>query len=214
MAGSRVIDADGHIIERTDELRKYLKSRFNNARRTAHSVRALGPRSSKPCRANRMRFPARPTRRTGCGSWTITISSRHFYIRRRLAMSRASVNLSMRWRSAKPTTIMFTTVRKTSNRSRPVAILPFQDPEKRRDRVAARGARSRLSRRGGAHHRIGVPLGHKFSIRFTGRRKLWAVLSLCMAPTAPKNWPRAHSRPSPKFTRSLFRWACLSSFPT
>jgi hypothetical protein len=29
MAGTRVIDADGHIIERTDELRKYLKSPFN-----------------------------------------------------------------------------------------------------------------------------------------------------------------------------------------
>ena len=29
MAGSKVIDADGHIIERTDELRKYLKSPFN-----------------------------------------------------------------------------------------------------------------------------------------------------------------------------------------
>lgn len=29
MATSKVIDADGHIIERTDELRKYLKSPFN-----------------------------------------------------------------------------------------------------------------------------------------------------------------------------------------
>src|SRR5215470_15806327 len=29
MAGSKVIDADGHIIETTDELRKYLKSPFN-----------------------------------------------------------------------------------------------------------------------------------------------------------------------------------------
>ena len=29
MAGTKVIDADGHIIERTDELRKYLKSPFN-----------------------------------------------------------------------------------------------------------------------------------------------------------------------------------------
>ena len=29
MAGSKVIDADGHIIERTDELRKYLKSPFD-----------------------------------------------------------------------------------------------------------------------------------------------------------------------------------------
>src|SRR2546430_17352068 len=29
MAGSNVIDADGHIIERTDELRKYLRPPFN-----------------------------------------------------------------------------------------------------------------------------------------------------------------------------------------
>src|SRR5207245_9785477 len=29
MAGSNVIDADGHIIERTDELRSYLKAPFN-----------------------------------------------------------------------------------------------------------------------------------------------------------------------------------------
>src|SRR2546425_10774948 len=29
MAEAKVIDADGHIIERTDELRKYLKSPFN-----------------------------------------------------------------------------------------------------------------------------------------------------------------------------------------
>ena len=29
MPEAKVIDADGHIIERTDELRKYLKSPFN-----------------------------------------------------------------------------------------------------------------------------------------------------------------------------------------
>jgi len=29
MAGSKVIDADGHIIERTDEFRKYIKAPFN-----------------------------------------------------------------------------------------------------------------------------------------------------------------------------------------
>ena len=29
MAGSKVIDADGHIIERSDELRRYLKAPFN-----------------------------------------------------------------------------------------------------------------------------------------------------------------------------------------
>jgi hypothetical protein len=29
MAGAKVIDADGHIIERSDELRRYLKAPFN-----------------------------------------------------------------------------------------------------------------------------------------------------------------------------------------
>jgi hypothetical protein len=31
MAGAKVIDADGHIIERSDELRRYLKAPLTSA---------------------------------------------------------------------------------------------------------------------------------------------------------------------------------------
>ena len=44
MAGSKVIDADGHIIERTEELRKYLKSPFNKRVGPLKAVTILEPK--------------------------------------------------------------------------------------------------------------------------------------------------------------------------
>ena len=215
MAGTKVIDADGHIIERTDELRKYLKSPFNKRGGPLTASEPWDRDLQQTLPPEPVPFPERPPRRNGCDSWTITASSRHFCIRRRSAMSRASVNRSMRRRFAKAyNDYVHDRYAKISNRLRPVAILPFQDPESAvvelRRSVRDLGCRGAVVRTTG----LRLPLGHKFYDPIYREAESLGCASRCMAPTAPKNWPRGRSRPSPKSIRYLFRWECLSSFPT
>src|SRR5215831_5228462 len=108
MAEAKVIDADGHIIERTDELRKYLKSPFNKRGvRLQHPNPGIGT-CKKLCRHTRKYFRARRGRRTGSVSWMTTASSWRFSIRHPWATCRGSASLIMPWLFARLTTTTFT----------------------------------------------------------------------------------------------------------
>jgi hypothetical protein len=67
MDNSKVIDADGHIIERSEELRRYLKPPFDNA--AGHSPRLNRGTAiyNARCPPTRNSIPEGRALRTGCG---------------------------------------------------------------------------------------------------------------------------------------------------
>ena len=156
-----MIDADGHIIERTDELRQYLKSPFN---------KRGGPlTASEPWDRDLQRNLAARTKRLSAraaggglaaASWTITISSRRFFIRRRLGnVSRIrepdyAVALCEAYND-----YVYDHYAKVSDRLKPIAIIPPQDPE--RAVMELRRAVKQLGYRGGggAHDRTALAVG-------------------------------------------------------
>ena len=66
MSQSKVIDADGHIIERSDELRRYLKAPFNKRGGPLTASEPWDRDLQKPCPRTRNLSSARHERRTGC----------------------------------------------------------------------------------------------------------------------------------------------------
>jgi len=155
MAESKVIDADGHIIERTDELRKYLKSPFNKrgGPLTASEPwdRALQQTlPPEPCT-----FPSAPNAQ----DWLRLLDDHG--IEQAFLYPTALGNVS-RIREPEYAVALAQAYNdyvhdrytKVSDRLRPVTLLPFQDPENAV--VELRRAVHELGCRGavGAHHRL------------------------------------------------------------
>jgi uncharacterized protein len=163
MPASKVIDADGHIIERTDELRKYLKSPFNKrgGPLTASEPwdRALQQTlPPEPCT-----FPSAPSAQ----DWLRLLDDHN--IEEVFLYPTALGNVS-RIREPEYAVALCRAYNdyvrdhyaKISSRLRPVAILPFQDPESAV--VELRRAVRELGCRGAVVRTTGLrlPLGHKF----------------------------------------------------
>jgi len=75
MSNFKVIDADGHIIERSDELRRYLKAPFNKRGGPLTASEPWDRDLQETCRRTKRSFHARRERRTGSVSWMNTGSS-------------------------------------------------------------------------------------------------------------------------------------------
>src|SRR5882724_10389500 len=189
MAGAKVIDADGHIIERTDELRKYLKSPFNKRGGPLTASEPWDRELQQTLPPEPRTFPSAPTAQ----DWLRLLDDHN--IEQAFLYPTALGNVSGIREPEYAVALcqsyndyVHDRYAKISNRLRPVAILPFQDPESAV--IELRRAISAVVARWCAQPGCACRWGIIFMIRFIGRRKLWAVLSLCMAPTAPKNWPR------------------------
>jgi uncharacterized protein len=163
MPASKVIDADGHIIERTDELRKYLKSPFNKrgGPLTASEPWDRGLQQTLP--HDPSTFPSAPTPQ----DWLRLLDEHN--IEQVFLYPTALGNVS-RIREPEYAVALCRAYNdyvrdhyaKISSRLRPVAILPFQDPESAV--VELRRAVRELGCRGAVVRTTGLrlPLGHKF----------------------------------------------------
>ena len=105
MSHSKVIDADGHIIERSDELRRYLKAPFN---KRGGPLTASEP-WDRDLQETLPRAPAdlsqrAHARRTGCVSWIIRHRAGVSLSDIAWATCRASASLTMLWHFARLTT--------------------------------------------------------------------------------------------------------------
>ena len=163
MGGSKVIDADGHIIERTDELRKYLKSPFDKrgGPLTASEPWDRDLRQTLPPEPRN--FPSAPSAQ----DWLRLLDDHG--IEQAFLYPTAMGNVS---RIREPdyavalceayNDYVHDQYAKVSNRLRPVALLPFQDPERAvielRRAVRDYGCRAAVVRTTG----LRLPLGHKF----------------------------------------------------
>ena len=160
MAGSKVIDADGHIIERTDELRKYLKSPFNKRGGPLTASEPWDRDLQQTLPREPQTFPSAPSAQ----DWLRLMDDHD--IEQAFLYPTALGNVS-RIREPEYAVALCQAYNdyvhdryaKISNRLRPVAHPAVPRSGERRDRVAARGTRARLSRRGGAHHRIAFAAG-------------------------------------------------------
>ncbi|MEA2658682.1 MAG: uncharacterized protein QOF64_1278, partial [Candidatus Binatota bacterium] len=130
MAGSKVIDADGHIIERTDELRKYLKSPFNKRGGPLTASEPWDRALQQTLPREPHTFPSAPTAK----DWLRLLDDHN--IEQAFLYPTALGNVS-RIREPEYAVALCQAYNdyvhdcyaKISNRLRPVAILPFQDPE-------------------------------------------------------------------------------------
>jgi predicted TIM-barrel fold metal-dependent hydrolase len=163
MAGSKVIDADGHIIERTDELRKYLKSPFNKRGGPLTPSEPWDRALQQTLPREPHTFPSAPTAK----DWLRLLDDHN--IEQAFLYPTALGNVS-RIREPEYAVALCQAYNdyvhdcyaKISNRLRPVAILPFQDPESAvielRRAVRDLGCRGAVVRTTG----LRLPLGNKF----------------------------------------------------
>ncbi len=163
MAIGKVIDADGHIIERTDELRKYLKAPFN---------KRVGPLTASEPWDRDLQHTLPPEPRTfpsapDAQDWLRLLDDHN--IEKVFLYPTALGNVSRIREPAYAAALCqayndyvhdhYATI---SDRLRPIAILPFQDPESAvielRRAVRELGCRGAVVRTTG----LRLPLGHKF----------------------------------------------------
>jgi len=163
MAASKVIDADGHVIERTDELRKYLRSPFDKRGGPLTASEPWDRDLQQTLPHERCTFPRAPS----AEDWLRLLDDHG--IEQVFLYPTALGNVS-RIREPEYAVALCQAYNdyahdryaKISNRLRPVAILPFQDPESAvielRRAVCDLGCRGAVVRTTG----LRLPLGHKF----------------------------------------------------
>jgi uncharacterized protein len=163
MSNFKIIDADGHIIERSDELRRYLKSPFNKrgGPLTASEPWDRGLQQTLP--REPQAFPSAPS----APDWLRLLDDHN--IEQAFLYPTALGNVS-RIREPEYAAALCQAYNdyvhdryaKISNRLRPVALLPFQDPESAV--IELRRAARELGCRGAVVRTTGLrlPLGHKF----------------------------------------------------
>ena len=163
MSNSKIIDADGHIIERSDELRRFLKAPFNKrgGPLTASEPWDRDLRETLP--HDQSIFPRAPR----AEDWLRVMD--RYDIELAFLYPTAMGNVS---RIREPdyavalceayNDYVYDRYAKVSNLLRPVALLPFQDPE--RAIVELRRAVRELGCRGAVVRTTGLrlPLGHIF----------------------------------------------------
>ena len=163
MAASKVIDADGHIIERTDELRKYLKAPFN---------KRVGPLTASEPWDRDLQHTLPPEPRTfpsapSAEDWLRLLDDHN--IEQVFLYPTALGNVSRIREPAYAAALcqayndyVHDHYAAISDRLRPVAILPFQDPENAV--IELRRVVHDLRCRGAVVRTTGLrlPLGHKF----------------------------------------------------
>jgi len=163
MAGSKVIDADGHIIERSDELRSYLKSPFNKRGGPLTASEPWDRDLLQTLPPEPRTFPSAPTAQ----DWLRLLDENG--IEQTFLYPTALGNVS---RIREPdyavalcaayNDYVHERYARVSNRLSPVALLPFQDPE--RAVVELRRAVRELGCRGAVVRTTGLrlPLGHRY----------------------------------------------------
>jgi hypothetical protein len=152
MAATKVIDADGHIIERTDELRKYLKSPFNKRVGPLTASEPWDRELQQTLPPEPRAFPSTPTAQ----DWLKLLDDNGI---EQVFLYPTSLGNISRVREPEYAVALAEAYNnyvhgrytKFSDRLRLVALLPFQDPESG-GRAAPHSARSRLSRGSRAHH--------------------------------------------------------------
>jgi len=163
MPANKVIDADGHIIERTDDLRKYLKAPFN---------KRVGPLTASEPWDRDLQHTLPPEPRTfpsapGAQDWLRLLDDHG--IEQVFLYPTALGNVSRIREPAYAAALcqayndyVYDHYATISDRLRPIAILPFQDPESAvielRRAVRELGCRGAVVRTTG----LRLPLGHKF----------------------------------------------------
>jgi hypothetical protein len=163
MARLKVIDADGHIIERADELRRYLKPPFD---KRGGPLTASEP-WDRDLQETLPRDPTQFPRAPNAEDWRRLLDQHD--IEQAFLYPTALGNVS---RIREPdyavalceayNNYVHDLYAKGSNRLNPVALLPFQDPE--RAVIELRRAVDELGCRGAVIRTTGLrlPLGHKF----------------------------------------------------
>src|SRR5205809_6926418 len=163
MSSGKVIDADGHIIERSDELRHYLKAPFNKrgGPLTASEPWDRDLRETLP--HNQSLYPRAPR----AEDW-LRVMDQHD-IELAFLYPTALGNVS-RIREPDYATALceayndyvYDHYAKVSDRLKPIAVIPPQDPE--RAAVELRRAAKQLGYRAAVLRTTGLrlPLGHKF----------------------------------------------------
>jgi hypothetical protein len=104
MAKSKVIDADGHIIERSDELRRYLKAPFNKRGGPLTASEPWDRDLQETLPAHQKVFPRAPRSEDWLRVMDEYGIELAFFTRHRRATCRVSASLIMPWHSAKLTT--------------------------------------------------------------------------------------------------------------
>jgi uncharacterized protein len=163
MAGSKVIDADGHIIERSDELRGYLKSPFNKRGGPLTASEPWDRNLQQTLPPEPRTFPSAPTAQ----DWLRLLDENG--IEQAFLYPTALGNVSrIQERDyavalcAAYNDYVHERYARVSSRLSPVALLPFQDPE--RAVVELRRAVRELGCRGAVVRTTGLrlPLGHRY----------------------------------------------------
>jgi predicted TIM-barrel fold metal-dependent hydrolase len=161
MTLSKVIDADGHIIERSDELRRYLKTPFNKRGGPLTSSEPWDRDLQKPYRA-----PENLSRARG-GDWLRVMDQ--YDIEMAFLYPTSMGNVSRVREPAYAVALceayndyVFDHYVKVSERLKPIAIIPPQDPE--RAAMELRRAVKQLGYRAAVVRTTGLrlPLGHRF----------------------------------------------------
>lgn len=163
MANTKVIDADGHIIERREDLRKFLKAPFDKRGGPLTASEPWDRDLLQTLPPEPRTFPAEPTAQ----DWLRLLDDHG--IEQVFLYPTAMGNVS---RIREPdyavalaqayNDYVYERYTKVSNRLRPVALLPFQDPE--RSVIELRRAVNDLGCRGAVVRTTGLrlPLGHKY----------------------------------------------------
>jgi len=163
MAASKVIDADGHIVERGDVLRKYLKPPFDKRGGPLTASEPWDRDLLKTLPPDPHTFPSAPTAQ----DWLRLLDE--YGIDQAFLYPTSLGNVSrIRERdyavalAAAYNDYAHEQYAKVSDRLRPVALLPFQDPE--RAVIELRRAVRELGCRGAVVRTTGLrlPLGHTF----------------------------------------------------
>src|ERR1051326_4823834 len=163
MAESKVIDADGHIIERGDELRRYLKAPFDKRGGPLTASEAWDRDLLKTLPHEPRTFPSAPT----AEDWLRLLDE--YGIEQAFLYPTSLGNVSrIRERDYAVAlceaynAYVHEVYARVSDRLRPVALLPFQDPE--RAAIELRRAVRELGCRGAVVRTTGLrlPLGNKF----------------------------------------------------
>ena len=163
MSRSKVIDADGHIIERSDELRRYLKAPFNKRSGPLTASEPWDRDLQETLPVHQKVFPRAPR----AEDWLRVMDE--YDIELAFLYPTSMVNVS---RVREPdyavalceayNDYVYDHYVKVSDRLKPIAIIPPQDPE--RAAMELRRAAKQLGYRAAVVRTTGLrlPLGHKF----------------------------------------------------
>lgn len=214
MADYPVIDADGHIIERREDLRQYMEAPYNKRGGPLTASEPWDRSLYGKLPANQEEVPPVPTAK----DWLrlldqSEISAAYLYPTSTGNVSRVrEVDYAVALCTAY-NNYVYDKFAKVSDRLKPIALISPQDPPRAAREL--RRAVQDLGYRAGVIRTTGLrlPWGTVFTILFMRRRTDWGAPSPSTGPTEARRLPQGDSTASSKSTRCPFRWASWLSSP-